>query len=104
VIVQIHTDNHIQSSEQLTAQVESLVAGAVGHISDRVSRVQVHLGDVNSHKGGANDKRCMIEVRVDGQPPLAVTQQGPTLQQAMNGAADKLERTLGSMVERLRGR
>lgn len=103
MIVQIHTDHHIESNPQLTADVESLVTAAVARISDRVSRVQVHLGDVNSHKGGGNDKRCMIEVRIDGQPPLAVTQQGPTLEQAMNGAADKLERSLGSMVDRLRG-
>jgi ribosome-associated translation inhibitor RaiA len=104
VIVQIHTDNHIQSNETLTAQIESLIAGAVARASNRVSRVQVHLGDVNGHKGGSNDKRCMIEVRIDGQPPLAVTQQGPTLEQAMNGAADKLERTIGSLMERLRDR
>ena len=104
MIVQVHTDNHIQGSEELTARVESLVSGAVARASNRVSRVQVHLGDVNSHKGGGNDKRCMIEVRIDGQPPVAVTQQGPTLEQAMNGAADKLERTIGSLMERLRDR
>ena len=71
-------------------------------MSDRVSRVQVHLGDVNSSKGGDNDKRCMIEVRLDGRPPLAVTQSGATIEQAMNGAAQKLERSLGNIIDRLR--
>jgi ribosome-associated translation inhibitor RaiA len=105
VIVQIHTDSNIESSDRLKAQVESLVAGAVGRFGDRVSRVQVHLGDENSStKGGANDKRCMMEARLDGRPPVAVTQQAPTLEQAMDGAAEKLERTIGSMLDRLRDR
>jgi ribosome-associated translation inhibitor RaiA len=105
VIVQIHTDNYIESSEHLTAQVESLVASAVERFADRISRVQVHLGDENSSsKGGANDKRCMMEVRLDGRPPVAVTHQAPTLELAMNGAADKLQRSIASMLERLRDR
>lgn len=105
MIVQIHTDNYIESSERLTAQVEALVASAVAHFADRVSRVQVHLGDENSDsKGGANDKRCMIEARLDGRPPVAVTHQAPTLDQAMDGAAEKLQRSISSTLERLRDR
>ena len=105
MIVQIHTDPNIESSESLKAQVEALVATAVARFAERVSRVQVHLGDENSRsKGGANDKRCMMEARLDGRPPVAVTQQAPTLEQALNGAADKLERSFGSMLDRLRDR
>ena len=102
MLVQTHTDHNIQSSPELTAQVEALVAGAVGRYADRISRVQVHLGDENSHKNGSNDKRCMMEVRFDGRPPIAVTHQAPTLDQAMDGAAAKLERSLDSMLEKLR--
>ncbi len=103
MIVQIHTDANIESSEQLTAEVESLVATAVGRLADRISRVQVHLGDENSsRKGGGNDKRCMMEARLEGRPPVAVTEQAPTVEQALNGAAGKLERSLDSLVERLR--
>jgi ribosome-associated translation inhibitor RaiA len=105
VIVQIHTDSNIESSEELKAQVEARVTSAVAHFADRVSRVQVHLGDENSsHKGGDKDKRCMIEARLDGRPPVAVTEQAPTIEQAMDGAAEKLERSIGSMLERLRDR
>ena len=105
MIVEIHTDNYTESSERLKAQVEALVAGAVDRVADRVSRVQVHLGDENSdRKGGAADKRCMMEARLDGRPPLAVTHKAPTLEQAMDGAAEKLERSIDSMLGRLRAR
>ena len=89
MIVQVHTDPNIQSSPALTSHVEALVAAAVGRFGDRVSRVQVHLGDENSsRKQGSNDKRCMMEVKMDGRPPIAVVQQAATLDQAMTGAAD----------------
>src|SRR3954462_13440425 len=105
MIVQIHTDPNIESTDALKAQVEALVASAVERFTDRVSRVQVHLGDENSSsKGGPNDKRCMIEARVDGRPPIAVTANAPTLEQAMEGAADKIERSLARDIERLRDR
>jgi ribosome-associated translation inhibitor RaiA len=104
VLVQIHTDPNIQASEALTAQVEALVAGALERFSDRISRVQVHLGDENGHKGGSNDKRCMMEARLDGRPPIAVTQQAATVDQALDGAAEKLERSIASMLGRLNDR
>jgi len=104
VLVQIHTDPNITSSEALTTQVEALVTGTLERFSARISRVQVHLGDENGHKGGSNDKRCMMEARLDGRPPIAVTQQAPTLDQAMEGAVEKLERSIDSMLGRLNDR
>ena len=105
MIVQIHTDNYTESSERLKTQVEAVVASAVDRFADRISRVQVHLGDENSdRKGGANDKQCMIEARLDGRPPIAVSHKAPTLEQAMDGAGAKLERSIDSMLGRLRDR
>ena len=101
MLVQIHTDPNIRSSQELTAQVEALVTSTLERFSDRISRVQVHLGDENGSKGGNNDKRCMMEARLDGRPPIAVTQQAATLDQAMDGAAEKLERSIDSMLGRL---
>ena len=63
------------------------------------------IWDENSaSKGGAYDKRCMMEARLDGRPPIAVTQQAATLDAAMDGAAAKLERSIDSMLGRLRDR
>jgi len=105
MIVQVHTDANIQSSPALKAQVEALVAATVGRFGDRVSGVQVHLGDENSsRKGGSNDKRCMMEVKLNGRPPVAVVQQAATIDQAMNGAAEKLERSIANMLGRLNDR
>src|SRR4051812_39468387 len=101
MIVQVHANPNVEAGEQLRTEVESLVASVVGRFADRISRVQVHLGDENSSvKRGSNDKRCMMEARVDGAAPVAVTETAPTIEQALNGAADKLERSLDSRLGR----
>ena len=104
MIVQIHTDPHIDSTEALRAEVEAAVTGAVQRWGERVIRVQVHLTDENSVKGGSRDKRCMMEARLNGRPPLAVTAQAATLQQAIDGAAEKLERSIDSALGQLQDR
>ena len=58
------------------------------------TRVEAHLSDESSQKSHGDDKKCMLEVRPVGKPALAVTHLAPTLDQAINGAADKLERLL----------
>ena len=105
MIIQVHTNPDVDGGHQLTQQVESLVAGVFGRFADRISRVQVHLGDENSSaKRGSHDKRCMMEARIDGAAPVAVTELAPTIEQALNGAADKLERSLDSRLDRERHR
>ncbi len=104
MLVQVHTDPNIESSPELTAQVEAIVAGSMERFANRISRVQVHLGDENSHKSGHADKRCMMEARLDGRPPIAVTSHAATLDQAMDGAAAMLVRSIDSALGRLNDR
>lgn len=100
--VQVHTDNHIQGGEQLTRQVEATVEGALSRFGDRITRVEVHLGDESSgSKARENDKRCVMEARLAGLQPITVSHQGTTIDQALNGAADKLEQTLDRTLGRL---
>ena len=65
--VQVHTDNHVNGSAGLTAHVESVVTGALDRFGNRVTRVEVHIGDENGHKGGEHDKRCAMEARLSGE-------------------------------------
>jgi ribosome-associated translation inhibitor RaiA len=100
--VQINTDRNIQGSEALSAQVEAVVTGALGRFVEQVTRVEVHLSDENGGKGGSDDKRCLMEARLEGRPPTAVTHQAATLEAAMDGAAGKLARAIESTLGRLR--
>jgi len=102
--IQINTDHNIQGYESAAATVREKVKHALARYSSHITRVEVHLGDENASKRGGDDKRCMMEARLDGRPPIAVTQQAATLDAAMDGAAAKLERSIDSMLGRLRDR
>ena len=100
--IQINTDSNIEGREELASHVKGVVDGALSRFSDRITRVEVHLSDQNSDKSGQDDKRCMMEARLEGRQPTAVTHQAASLDDAVDGAADKLKRSLESTLERLK--
>ncbi len=100
--IQVNTGHHVEGGEELTRQIEGVVEGALGRFSDRITRVEVHLTDENgSQKSGGSDKRCVMEARLAGQQPITVSAEGSSLEQALDGAADKLEKTIRRTLGRL---
>lgn len=98
--IQINTDRNIEGHETLAAQVRGVVENALSRLSDRITRVEVHLSDESGRKSGQNDKRCMMEARLEGRQPMAVTHTAASLDQAVDGAADKLARMIESTLGR----
>jgi ribosome-associated translation inhibitor RaiA len=98
--VQVHTDHHIEGHESLVTWATSEVKNALSRHIDQITRVEVHLSEENGHKGGKSDKRCMLEARLQGRSPLAVTHHEDNLHQAVTGAADKLNRMIESAIGR----
>lgn len=98
--IQINTDHHIEGHEALAAWATGEVGTALSHHKGHITRVEVHLSDENGHKSGQTDKRCVIEARLEGRQPMAVTHHAETLYQAVTGAADKLNRLIESTLGR----
>jgi len=100
--IQIRTDHNIEGHEALADQVNSVVEDALSRVSDRITSVDVHLSNQNSEQEDGNDSmRCMIEARLEGHQPLAVTDQAATLDQAVDGATDKLTHLINQTQGRL---
>ncbi|SDB02335.1 Sigma 54 modulation protein / S30EA ribosomal protein [Desulfonatronum thiosulfatophilum] len=103
MIIQVNTDKHIEGREKLSAEVQNTVEESLAKHRDHVTRVEVHLSDENSLvRGGDNDKRCMMEARLKGRNPIAVTHKAGTLTMAVEGAANKLETSLGNILGKLK--
>ena len=102
--IQINTDNNVEGSDELSEQTKAVVKSALDRFTPQITRVEVHLSDENSHKGGAHDKRCMMEARLEGHQPIAVTHEAETMDQAVDGAAGKLKSSLDHTLGRLRDR
>ncbi len=100
--IQVNTDRHIEGHERLTAWTRGVVEQALSHVSDRVTRVEVHLSDERGDRSGQHDQQCLMEARLEGRQPIAVTHQAATLDQAVKGAAEKLTSALESILGRLR--
>lgn len=100
--VQINTDSNIEGDNALTQQVEAVVRGTLDRFSERITRVDVHLSDENSDKKfGIDAMRCLLEARLVGLQPTVVSHQAGTVEQAVDGAAEKLKRSLESTLGRL---
>ncbi|MBK6854289.1 MAG: HPF/RaiA family ribosome-associated protein [Burkholderiales bacterium] len=99
--IQLNTDIHIDGNEALAAQVSATVEQALDRFSEHITRVEVHLADENAGKNGQKDQRCMLEARLEGRQPVAVTEHAATLEQAVQGAAQKLAHLLDNTLGRL---
>jgi ribosome-associated translation inhibitor RaiA len=99
--IQFNTDESVPGHEALGRHAEQVVRRALARFGDDVTRVEIHLSDVNGAKAGENDKRCLMEARVAGRQPTAVSEQAGSLHQAIDGAAQKLKRSLDSTLGKL---
>ena len=98
--IQINTGHNIKGSKTLIAKFSSTIKSALIRRSDQITRIEVHLKDEDGDKKGKNDKRCLIEAHLEGRRPIVVTDRADTLNQALDGAIDKLI----SMIESIWGR
>jgi len=99
--IQINTGDSVEGREALFRHTETVVKDALGRFADHVTRVEVHLSDVNGQKAGDNDKRVLMEARVAGRQPIAVTELAGSLHQAIEGATQKLKRSLDTTLGKL---
>ena len=99
--IQINTDNNIEGTEAFADHVRTVVEKNVGHYADRLSRVEVHLGDMNAQKTGPQDHSCTMEARPNGMEPVAATFKAANKHAAVEGAANSLANLLRTRFGKL---
>ena len=98
-----NTDSRITGDAELADKVETLIRGRLQSVSDRLTRVEVHVGDVNGSRG-RDDVRCAVELRPAGMQPISGTDEATSVQAAVASATDKalsaLTRQMGKQTTR----
>lgn len=100
--VLFNTDHTIEGNDRLGAFATEVVNHILGRFDQHVTRVEVHLTDVDGDKDIGEDKRCVMEARIEGRPPVVVTHLADDLGPALDGAARKLRRALDTVFGKMR--
>lgn len=106
--IQINTDKNIHTHATFNSTIAARIENDLDRFRDRISRLEIHLSDENGAKSGQNDKRCMMEIRIEGRPPVSVTHNSASVEKSIDGAVKMtirmIERTLDRHRDRLRRR
>lgn len=103
MIIQFNTDNNIEGSENFNATFTNLITDELSKHSSHITRIGAHLTDEDgSKKDGKNAIRCMLEARLEGRQPIAVTSHADTPYQAVEEAIEKLNASLDTIIGKLK--
>ncbi|PKP26999.1 MAG: hypothetical protein CVU03_00155 [Bacteroidetes bacterium HGW-Bacteroidetes-2] len=100
--IQINSDKNIGADKRLESYYTSLIEKSLSRFDDTISRIEVHFSDENSEKFGTDDKRCLIEARLNGRQPLVVTNTADTIEKSFSGSLDKMKRKLDTTSDKMR--
>ena len=89
--IQINTDKNISGQDALAQSVEDVLRSDLSHFSDQITRIEVHLSDESSSaKSSMTDKRCLLEVRLAGERPIAISEHAETIWEAVTAATQQM--------------
>lgn len=101
---QFNSDNQVEGDTAMAERVEQMARARLGRIEQRLTRVEVHVGDVDGPRDGVEGKRCAVEVRPAGMSPISATDRAASVEAAVNGAVDKVlaayDRQVGKRTSR----
>ncbi len=100
--IQINTDKNLSVHEEYDNELEALLTEELSRFDEHITRLELHLSDENGNKESQDDKKCLLEARLKGRQPIAVSALGNTYDQAVDSAIDKLKNSLETIIGRLR--
>lgn len=93
--VQVHADDSIQGGDSLAQWAQEEINAKMARLKEYVVRVEVFLTGVDALKTtGGPGKRCVLETRATGRPPIAVNAEAEKVKDAFNAAIEKLRRAV----------
>lgn len=99
--IQFNTDKNLTVHEEFNSKLTALLEKKMNRFSDNITRLEVHLSDDNGGKFGQNDKKCLLEARIEHRSPVAVSAEGSSYETAVEGAVEKMRSALDTIFGRL---
>jgi len=99
--IQINTDNHIEGSQRMEDYFTEQLNEGLKHFSELITRLEVHVADLNADKGGDDDIQVRVEARIRGKEPVLVEARGEGQDEALAGAISKLQAVMRKEKEKM---
>jgi hypothetical protein len=98
--IQINSNSSVLLNAGSKRFLRDTVSTVLNRFEPKLTRVEVHLTDVDNTKEGRADKRCLLEVRPAGAPPRTASARAHDVASAVGQAARKMRRSLTTFFER----
>lgn len=98
--IQFNTDKTVSGDERQQDFFTSQIDDELKRYQTEITRIEVHISDENGKKEGINDIRCLMEARLEGKKPIAVSCQADNVELAVSGAIEKLIASLKTILGR----
>ncbi len=92
--IQVNSDNTVAVDASLTRFVKAEALRVLGRFAPKLTRIEVHLSDLNKQKGGPSDKHCLVEARPAGSDPRSASANTHDMATAIDQALKKMQRSL----------
>ncbi|MES2652545.1 MAG: HPF/RaiA family ribosome-associated protein [Bacteroidota bacterium] len=100
--IQLNTDKNLTIHSEYENQIVEQLTTGLARFSDHISSLQVHLSDENGSKDGKNDKKCVLEARLEGRSSVIGSTFDETYDLAITGALAKLKNALTTINGKLK--
>lgn len=101
--VQVHADATIQGGDSLEQWAQQEINAKLARLKEYVVRVEVFLTGVDALKStGGPGKKCVLETRANGRPPIAVNAEAEKVNDAFSAALEKLRRAVETDLDKVR--
>lgn len=101
MLVQINTDNRVEGTEASNSAIEERVRERLSRFADRLTRIELHLRDVDGDRNGSQGIEAKLEARPAGGQPIVVNDQAASVDSAVSSvirkAVDILDRSFGKL-------
>ncbi len=102
MLIQFNADKNLTVHEDFNDKLSTLLKDKLSRFSEHITRIEVHLSDDNGSKQGPDDKKCLLEARVEGRPPVAVSATAKNYEVAVEAAISKLRSSLDTIFDKLK--
>jgi ribosome-associated translation inhibitor RaiA len=99
--IQINTDKTLNGEKRRCDFFSSQISEALERFESQITRIEVHLKDESGRKDGFNDISCLLEARIEGRKPIAITNQANTMDIAVTGAIAKIKTSIESILGKI---